>query len=476
MSKKYLIGIDVGTQSSKVIVFDLEGNIVCEGKRPLRPCVAEKPGYSEHPDDDLWNTFLVTAREVVEKFPGDLNDILGIGLCTIRSCRTFLKEDGTLARPVMSWFDSRAFGPIEAGDDVSYVTTTTGYFTHRLTGNFSDTVSNNTEAQWPVDPYTWDWTDDPQKYIKFHIARKRLVSLQMPGTILGYLTKEAAAATGFPEGLPIVATANDKAVESLGAGLMGSDLGLVSLGTYIASMINGKRYIENTKTFFCNFGCVPNLYLYESNGIWRGMWTISWLINLLGDEVKLKADALGVSPEEFLSDEAAKVPAGSEGLLTVLEWLAFESHKKGTIIGFDVRHTRGHMFRSIMEGIAMTMKNNYQAMCDEVGQYPKKIILSGGGSSSDVFVQIFADVFGVPVVRNVMNGAAGLGSAICAAVATGAYASFDEAVKHMVKIRDVFEPNMKNHRLYTKINAEVYSKISPETDGLLRTLEKILAE
>jgi sugar (pentulose or hexulose) kinase len=376
----------------------------------------------------------------------------------------------------MSWLDSRAFGPIYAENDVAYVSTTTGYFTKRLTGQCIDTVANNTEAQWPIDPFSWDWSDDPQKFIQFRISRNRLFALQLPGTILGTITKEAARETGLLEGIPVVATANDKAVEALGSGLLDSGKGLVSLGTYIASMVSGTEYMEGCSAFYTNLSCVPKRYLYESDGIWRGMWTVSWLADTLGDEIKQKAAALGIAPEEFMNREAAMVPAGSDGLLTVPEWLmpSYEPHKRGMMIGFDVRHTRAHMYRSLLEGIAMTMKSKFDEMCSITGAHPKELILSGGGSNSTLFCQIFADVFGMRVIRNEINGAAGLGAAICAAVATGVWKSFDQAVEKMVKVRDTFEPDAQNHQLYTKINTEVFSKLSSVNDELLQKLYTII--
>ena len=106
----------------------------------------------------------------------------------------------------------------------------------------------------------------------------------------------------------------------------------------------------------------------------------------------------------------------------------------------------------------MTMHRKFKKLCDTVDLCPKQIIVSGGGSNSDLFMQIFADIFGIPAVRNVVNSAAGLGAAICAAVGTKVYDSFESAVKNMVKVRDVFEPNGFNHKLYTRINGEVFSK------------------
>ena len=476
MGKKYIVGVDGGSQSTKVLIFDLEGNIVCQATQSLRAPVSRQEGYVEHPDDDLWDSLVIAGNQAMEKFAGNPSDILGLGLCTIRCCRAFLKEDGSLNEPVMSWMDIRSYKPFQLGSGTKYATTTTGYMTHRLTGNFCDTFSNNIYKQWPIDPEIWDWSEDPQKYIDFNISRENLFKLQMPGTILGYLTGDAARATGFPAGIPVVATANDKAVEALGAGIMGSDIGLVSLGTYIPTMVSGSRFVKTAQHYYTNLGCVPHQYIYESSGIRRGMWTVSWLRDLLGDEVKLKAQALGISPEQFLDREAELIPPGSEGLMTVPEWLmpANQAYKKGMMLGFDVRHTRAHMHRSIMEGIAMTMKTKYQAMCDELGIHPKKIIVSGGGSSGDIFMRIFADVFGIPAMRNHINGAAGLGAAICVAVATGVYDSFESAAAKMVKIRDEFEPVPENHVLYTRLNEEIYQHITSHTDEIFKKSFSIL--
>jgi sugar (pentulose or hexulose) kinase len=106
-------------------------------------------------------------------------------------------------------------------------------------------------------------------------------------------------------------------------------------------------------------------------------------------------------------------------------------------------------------------------MCRELDIKLEQIIVSGGGSSGDLFMQIFSDVFGVPAVRNVVNGAAGLGSAICAAVAVGAYDQFSTAIKEMVKIRDLFHPIEENTVVYDKMNNGVYKHITGFTDTIL---------
>lgn len=469
MSKKYLMGIDEGSQSAKITIFDMEGNIVCEGKSPLKPYNLPKPGYVEHPDDDWWDAICKASKNCMAKFEGDPKDIVGIGLCTIRCCRAYLKEDGTLAQPALSWMDIRLSQPYtHENPDVKYIVASSGYITHRLTGEKKDTIANY-EYGWPVDVDNWKWSDDPEAYKATGMPREMLFDLVMPGDVLGYVTEEAAQATGLPVGTPVVATSNDKAVEGLGTGCMGDSTVCISLGTYTSAMMEGKENLKGTSYAWPKFSCMPNKYLYDSNGIRRGMWTVSWYRDILGEGYAKLAAEQGMSPEEALGKEAEQVPVGSDGLMTVLNWLANVDarYQKGIMIGFDGRHTRGHIYRSILEAVAMTMKGHVTDMCNEVNAKMDKLIITGGGSNSDLFMQIFADVFDIPVVRNEVNGAAGLGSAICAAVAAGVYDSFESAVEHMVRIKDTFTPVPENVEVYKKM-IPVYSEITKYTDPVLK--------
>lgn len=125
------------------------------------------------------------------------------------------------------------------------------------------------------------------------------------------------------------------------------------------------------------------------------------------------------------------------------------------------------MYRSILEAVAMTMKGHVDDMTNELNVKLDNLIITGGGSNSDLFMQIFADVFNLPTKRNVVNGAAGLGSAICVAVACNVYKDFDEAVLHMVKIKDVFYPKEKNVKIYQQI-LPIYKDITKYTDNILK--------
>ncbi|MCJ1714045.1 FGGY-family carbohydrate kinase [Curtobacterium sp. VKM Ac-2922] len=472
---RYLVGIDNGSQSSKVSVVDEHGVVVAEGRVPLRPNHTPVPGVVEHPDDDLWDSIAAACRIAMDAFTGDPADIAGVGLCTIRFCRAMLRADGSLAQPVLSWMDARVGQPFVAEhDDVAWVTTSSGYIGHRLTGMFRDTAANH-QGMWPIDTGTWRWSTDPDAYARTGMRPDQLFELVDPGTVLGTVTAAAAAATGLPVGLPVVATANDKAVEALGCGLRDPATLLVSLGTYIAGMSVGDHDTADSSAFWANFGSEPGRYLYESGGIRRGMWTVSWFRDLLGAGTEAEAAAAGERVEDLLNREAAAVPAGSDGLLTVLDWLAPSdaTFRKGSILGFDARHGRAHVYRSILEGIAMTMRERADAMADELGIRFRRVVVSGGGSSSDLMMQVMADVFQLPSIRVVGDSAAGRGAAICAAVATGVHPSFDAATRAMVVERDRTTPRAEHAAVYDALRG-VHADVAAQTDALYRRTAAIV--
>ncbi|SFS52249.1 FGGY-family carbohydrate kinase [Saccharopolyspora flava] len=466
---RYLVGIDNGSQSTKVSIFDERGTVVSRCRKPLRPNDTPRPGVVEHPDDDLWDSIGAACREAMAGFDGDPADIAGVGLCTIRFCRALLRADGSLAAPVLSWMDERVSRPYEHTDpEVARVTTSSGYITHRLTGEFRDTAANY-QGAWPIDTDTWRWREDTAP-----IPREMLFDLVMPGDVLGRVTAGAAERTGLPAGLPVVATANDKAVEALGSGLRSPDQLLLSLGTYIASMTTGSRNARDAAGFWTNFGCVPGEYLYESGGIRRGMWTVSWLRELFGEEVARAAREAGLSPEEYLDDGASRVPAGSDGLMTVLDWLAPTEapHRKGAFLGFDGRQGRFHLHRSVLEGIALTMVEHAGAMAAELGTEFSTVLVSGGGAEAEVMMRIVADVFGVPASRTANSGAA-LGAAITAGIGLGVFADADEAVATMVADPETFLPDPADHDLYARLR-EIHRDITHHTDQIFRRSTPLL--
>jgi sugar (pentulose or hexulose) kinase len=208
------------------------------------------------------------------------------------------------------------------------------------------------------------------------------------------------------------------------------------------------------------------------------MSTVSWIRELLGSDIENEAQAHNLTPENYLNTLAQDVPVGSDGLYTILNWLSRPAHphERGIMIGFNGIHKGPHMFRSILEGIAMTMKRNILAMCSERDIELTQAIISGGGSKGDVFMQIFADVLGVPAKRNVVSGSASIGSAICTSLALSIYHDREEAIEHMVHIKDTFTPIPENVALYREIDDKVYRHIADQVDGLLQASHAIFTQ
>ena len=464
----YLLAIDNGSQSTKVTIFDARGHALASARRRLKPYDTSVPGRAIHPGDDIWDSIQHACRAAMAQFSGNPADIAAVGLCTIRFCRALLAADGSLTEPVLSWMDqrvSRAYEP--AGPLTRYVTTSSGYITHRLTGQFTDAAANY-QGVWPIDQDTATWSSDPAAYVSTGMPRDMLFDLVPPGGRLGQVTAAAAQATGIPAGLPVYATANDKAVEALGSGLEEGTV-LLSLGTYIAAMTIGSSSRSADDSYWVNFAARPGRYLYESTGIRRGMWMVSWYRTLLegsrGEELEM------TRLEDALNEEASQLAPGSNGLLTLPDWLA-PGHavwRRGALIGFDGSQGRAHIYRSILEGIALTMANHTAAMERSLGRRLAPVLVSGGGSRSDLMMQIVADVFDRPARRTTVNDAAGLGAAICAAVGHGIYPDWAQATAAMVTTGSGFGPEPRASRAYQKIGA-VYAGVTSYTDPLFRAM------
>lgn len=482
MGRKYLMGVDLGTQSAKVIITDLDGHIVCEGRHPLRKLVIPAPQQAIHPDDDLWHALKMAFKDVMRRFnedvDGNIDDILAMGICIIRCCRALLDENGRLTYPLINWMDKRISSPYEHAPqygDVRYVTTSSGYITHRLTGEFKDTCANYIGC-WPMDDETWGWVQNDEAVKACNVTREMLFDVVKPGEILGYITDAVADATGLPARLPVVATAHDKAVEALGAGTLALGTGLVSLGTYIGALIHGEENRKDAKNFWTFQASVPGRYLYECIGVRLGMWTVSWFCDQFGEGIVNEAKNKGLSIEELFNREGEKVPPGCQGLMTIHDWAppVTAMYRKGVMFGFDSRHTRAHIYRSILEGIAFTVKNHMDKMNQEINVPLDRLVISGGGANSDLFMQIFADIFGVPTLRNVVKGSAAIGCVINAGMAVGAFSSYDDAVERMVRQDDAFTPNMENNQFYNQLNDQVYKHVNHHFDPILKALSPLV--
>ncbi len=459
-----LLAIDGGSQSTKVSIVDAHGSVHAAASVPLQPYALGPGGVAVHPGDDLWDTLVRAVTDVLRDLGGQASEVAAIGLCGIRFCRAMIGENDRLTEPVLSWMDDRVSEPLGDRGPATLVASAGGYLTVRLTGQRRDSAASYA-GRWPLDPCTMRWSDDPQEWAATGMTPDLLPELVDPGELLGTVLPEVADLTGLPAGCPVFATANDKAVEALGAGLLEPGPVLLSLGTYVAAMTVAEEVVEDPRVW-SNAACVPGRRLLEGAGVRRGMSTVSWIRDLLGDREESSASA-----HERLEALAATVPPGSEGLFTVPDWLApaAHPHRRGSIIGLDARHGAGHLYRSVLEGLVLTMCAHVEDMESVLGGTRRELVVSGGGSTSDTMMQIVADVFDRPARRAGVPDAAGPGAAICAAVGAGVHPSFADAVRAMVTLGATWTPRPEAVGAYAAARP-VFGTLRDATDPVYRAL------
>ncbi|MGJ9414448.1 FGGY-family carbohydrate kinase [Aeromicrobium sp. CF4.19] len=471
----YILAVDGGSQSTKVSIFDDAGTLHAAARVPLRPYALGPDGRAVHPDDDLWDTVAQGTRAALASFAGTPRDIVAVGLCGIRFCRALVGADGRLTEPVQSWMDARVSRPLDGVDDtVATVCSAGGYLAVRLTGERRDSAASY-QGMWPIDAERRQWSDDPRELARTGTSLALLPELVDPGGLLGRITSEAAAETGLPMGVPVHATANDKAVEALGSGLVGPGAVLLSLGTYVAAMTvaDGLTGFDDDRCWV-NPAAVPGRRLVESAGVRRGMWTVSWLQALVSSAAPDLVDENAV--RAWLDAGARDVPPGCGGLMVLPDFLApgHAPYRRGAILGLDGSHGPHHLHRSVLEGIVLTMADHLEAMEAALGERSPRLVVSGGGSRSDLMMQVVADVLGRPAHRSAVPDAAGLGAALCAAVGHGVHSDVETAVEAMVRPGPVVTPVPRDRERYRELR-EVYRGLRDHTDPIHRSIEAVTA-
>ncbi len=216
---------------------------------------------------------------------------------------------------------------------------------------------------------------------------------------------------------------------------------------------------------------VPKCYSLEVQ-IYRGYWMVSWFKKEFGHREQRIADQRGITPEELFDELVRAVPPGSMGLVLQPYWSPGLKvpgpEAKGAVIGFGDVHTRAHLYRAILEGLAYGLREGGERCQRRSGVPLTEIRVAGGGSQSDAAMQITADIFGLPTARPHVYEASGLGAAIDAAVGLGIHPDFHTAVAEMTRPGAVFEPEPESRKIYDELYREVYSEDVPEIAAPLR--------
>ena len=513
MKKSYgplALTIDFGTQSVRATIFNKQGEILAIKRKVYEPTYhSAKPGYAEHEASFYWENLREVTQQLKKDEPELLSQVTTSAMTAFRGTAIMLDEKKKPVRKVILWLDQRMakFEPFslfhviayrliglyetaklnskrtmarwvrqnepETWKKVKYYVALSTYFNYLLTGDLTDSAANMI-GHYPLDFITSKWYKPSHiKAAIFNIPISLLVPLKKPGELLGRITKEASTYLGLPEGLPIYAAGPDKAAETLGTGCLTNDVANLSYGTSVSMTIPSKVYIE-PEPFLPGYpSSLPDLYNIEVH-INRGYWMISWFRDNFAHKETAESMIDKMAVEEKLNEQMLKISPGSEGLVLSPYWGPGlrRPEAKGAIIGWSDVHTKVHLYRAIVEGVAFGIQEGFLGMQKRMKHRVKEIRVSGGGSKSDAICQITADIFNLPVSRVQTNETSSLGTAIAAFLASKDFQTPEEAVASMVHVTKTFTPNQEAVKRYVFLYKKVYSKIYPKLIHLYRDLIK----
>ena len=473
--KQQLLGIDIGTSACKVAVFDEDGKVLAQANRPYRVYYPQN-GWAEQNPEEWWEAICDAVREALSEESVSAEQIKGIGVDGQSWSAIPVDENGSVLHNTPIWMDTRArhlcekvkkeIGADEifrvAGNDFlpSYVTPKLLWFKEERPEVFQKTHKFLQSNSYIVMKLTGEMSQEYSQCYGIHFFHMEKLSYDMAlaekmglspdmmpklygcDEIVGSVTEEAAKKTGLKAGTPVVAGGLDAACGALGAGVyrpgetqeQGGQAGGMSICTDKA--LSHKALILGTHV-------VPGLWLLQGGTVGGG-GALKWFRQELGG---------GLSFDE-LTAEAAEAPPGSDGVL-FLPYMAGERSPiwnpdaKGVFYGLSFDKTRGHLIRSVLEGVAFSLEHNLRTAA-ETGIHVNTLNAMGGASNSVLWTQIKADVTGKTIRVPSSDTATTLGAAILAGVGCGVYGSYGEAVNRTIRMTRVQEPNPENKAVYDR--------------------------
>jgi sugar (pentulose or hexulose) kinase len=508
-----ILAIDCGTQSVRALLVDARGQILAKSQMPLDGYFSLQDGWLEHDAEGFWQSSAEVCRGLWARHAEMRPRVRAMVVTAQRATLVPVDAGGRALRPFIVWLDQRrasqgrrcrpwwraAFRLAGVSGTIDYlsreaelnwiaeheapllarthkVLLLSGWLNYRLTGRFADSIGAQV-GYLPFDykhhdwarPWDWKWQTLP-------VRREQMPDLVPVGQVIGTLTPAAAQATGLPAGLTVIAAAADKACEILGAGAIAPEVAALSYGTTATIDITTPRYLEVTPFFPPYPAALPGQYNCEVQ-IFRGYWMVNWFKEQFGHLECYAAPGEGVTPEVLFDRLVGTVPPGSQGLMLQPYWTPGLRNPgpdaRGAVIGFSDVHTRAHLYRAILEGLAYALREGKERIERKSGVPVRVLRVSGGGSQSDAALQLTADIFQLPAQRPHTFETSGLGAAIAGAVGLGLHADFPAAVASMTRAGRCFEPNRAHAALYDELYREVYCRMYARLGPLYARLQGI---
>lgn len=480
------LGVDVGTQSLRVGIYDDMGKVIGSAVAPLKT-QHPHPAWAEQEVVPWWQAAIKAVPEALAKADAVAETIAAIGLdctaCTVVACL----EDGTPVRPALLWMDQRSHreaSEINATRDpilryvsgqvspewmlpkalwlkrnepqnyerARYVVECTDWMMHQLTGNWTLSL-NHVTVKWNYARPDGGWSSALLEKVGLSDLKQRWPTNIVPlGKGSGVLSEQAARALGLRPGTPVAQGGIDAYLGMLGMGAVGAgDLAMI-MGSSTCHLAMSAIPLLGSGML----GCYPDavvegLYTLEGGQTATGS-IIDWYRQHFAGNEAAQAERAGKHVYEVLDAEAGSVPPGCDGLICLDYWQGNRCpHKdplaRGAFWGLTLAHGPGHIFRSIYEATALGTRDILEDLAQH-GYHVKRLFAGGGGAKSRLWLQIHADVLGVPIHVPVDSEACCLGSAQVAAVHAGRYANVDEAGRAMVRMAVTVTPDRSTKPAY----------------------------
>ncbi|MFZ5974103.1 MAG: FGGY-family carbohydrate kinase [Bacillota bacterium] len=485
---KYVAGIDAGTTGTTVMIADTAGNVVGSAYREYA-CIYRHPGWVEQDMNAIWTAICEASREAIAKTGVDPRDIGSLGLSSQRGTFAAIDRDWNALHDSIVWCDMRA------GEEVEWIKNNIGadrfhditglplsglwsfakfkwvmdknpeiyekawkfvngqeWFLHKLGSEvlFSDPASLTMNGM--MDISKLQWSDELLHAIEFDTDK--LPPISTPMTQMGVISKQAAEATGFAEGMPICSGGGDQQCAAIGSGVIREGLSEITIGTssVMVAHVDSSKPDPDQAVFFGGHA-IPHKWDMEGGASSSGVNLRWWRDTYAQAEIGL-AKSMGTDPYELIGMQAEKAPVGCKGYM-VFPFMTgqvtpyYVDNARGGSLGLSLIHDRSMMARAVMEGAAFELRMIVAAMEKVLGKPFDAVRLSGGGAKSPLWCQIQADMYGRPVEQLRTQECTTLGAAILGAAGAGLFAGIEEAVENMVHPFGMIEPNMSNHGIYT---------------------------
>jgi len=493
-----LLGIDLGTTGVKAALFATEDGQVISSAFIGYPLAHPYPGWAEQDPEQWWQATITAIRSCLTQgaehgtMPGDIR---GVGLSGQMHGVVLLDEQNKVLRPCIIWADQRSDAQcrwmteqVGASRLIEYVSNPAlpgfsapkalwirdnepeifartrtiilpkDYIRFRLTGLLAMEISD-AAGTCLLDVKHGSWSQEVLHAIGFDPSL--LPSVVASDAVSGTITHEVEQLTGLHAGTPVAGGGADNACGAVGNGVVRPGLALVSIGTsgvllaYAATpQVDVSGPIPRVHTFN---HAVPNAWYLM--GVTQGAGlSLRWVRDNIGLPEQALERWTGLDAYELLTREAEGVSPGSDGLL-FLPYLQGErtphldAYARGGWIGLTASHTRRHLVRAVLEGVAFSLKDCY-AIIQEQGLELEQLRATGGGAKSLLWRQILADVLGVQLVTTTAEEGPAFGAALLAGVASGVYASVQQACEVTVRVVDRIEPRPEMEHVY----ANAYEK------------------